>query len=146
MNLFIVLIAIAIICCIAYLIVKKIEQVKQKEKEKMEKQKRQREYEKRQNSYYNMLSNIYDDLPIQTLNQAYELLDEMLFYRPPAKLGYIRAIGKEQTANWWEAREKFLKLINPNRKYLWKNGKENSSAPVWEELDMKYIKNLLNRR
>lgn len=145
MKILIILIVIVIIVYITYSIVKAIKQ-HQAEKAKMLEQEWQRTQEKRRNIYYNNLPHIYDNLSTQTLRQVYKLLNNMIYYRPPANGKTFVPLDKESCKVWSEEREKLLALINPNGRYLWKDISDGMNAPLWEELDLKYVKNLLNRR
>lgn len=150
MKILIILIVIVIIVYITYSIVKAIKQ-HQAEKAKMleqelKEQEWQRTQEKRRNIYYNNLPHIYDNLSTQTLRQVYKLLNNMIYYRPPANGKTFVPLDKESCKVWSEEREKLLALINPNGRYLWKDISDGMNAPLWEELDLKYVKNLLNRR
>lgn len=150
MKLFIALIIIVFAVCITYLIVKTIKQhqaeKEKKLKEELKEQEWQRTQEKRRNIYYNNLPYIYDNLSTQTLRKACQLLDNMVYYNPPKNDRTFVPLDKEQINNWSEEREKLLMLINPNGKYLWKDISNSMNAPLWEELDLKHVKSLLDRR
>lgn len=70
----------------------------------------------------------------------------MVYYNPPKNDRTFVHLDKEKINNWSEEREKLLMLINPNGKYLWKDISNSMNAPLWEELDLKYVKSLLDRR
>lgn len=65
---------------------------------------------------------------------------------------YFRNSSKAHTnisileERWADAKEEFIKLINPNEKYLWKTSSETMKDPLWYDLDLKYIENLLNKK
>lgn len=65
---------------------------------------------------------------------------------------YFRNSSKAHTnisileERWADAKEEFIKLINPNEKYLWKTSSETMKDPLWYDLELKYIENLLNKK
>lgn len=137
---------VAIPIWIVVAIIKEIKQIrteeKEEQKEKLKEQERRRSLEKRRNAYYNNLHNIYDNLSIQTLRRVHSLLSNMVMFSPQP---FSRA-DEEQLNIWAESRKEFLKLINPYEKCLWKTSYDSSYIPIWAELDLKYVYNLLNKR
>ena len=90
-------------------------------------------------------------MSIIKLETVYHLLDVMNdnsnqhkeYFNNPSKRYTNIGILEER---WADAREEFIKLINPNEKHLWKTSSENSTYPIWYELDLKYIENLLSKK
>lgn len=150
MKLFILLIAITVIVYITYTIVKAIKKNRAEKEKRLEKELKEQEwqktYQERRNIYYNSLPNIYNNLSTQTLRQAYKLLDNMIYYRPISNNRTFAPLDKESCMAWHEEKEKFLALINPNGRYLWKDISNSMNDPLWYDLDWKYVKNLLHRR
>lgn len=159
MELFLnVLLNLIIAAVVIWVVVSIVEEIKESkaEKEKRKKERLARELrlkkrEKGRQAYYNNLPIIYDGLSTQTLIEAYHLLVDLNQWKeslrdyehnrtviPGEK---VRLEGK-----WFEARQKFTDFINPNDKYLWKTDTENMKAPLWIDLDIKYVYQLLNKR
>ncbi len=149
---------IALIAFIAFIIWLTVSDIKdkviekKKKKEEMLKKQRIEEWKKKsRNDYYSKLPNVYDHLSTQTLKKAYQLLETANISRPSFRdTGEVRRYA---LADWYDNQQAFLSLVNPDRKPLWysysyfptpKIGK--SSKPQWEDLDLKYMRNLLNKR
>lgn len=150
-DILISLIIVGFVIFIVYLIFDAIKESineKEKAKQKMLEDKKSKErIDKDRQVYYNNLPHIYDDLSTQTLKNAYTLLDIIVRCRNPYEnIGVFVPMSKETLNVWSESEEKFVNLINPNGEKKWKNINGSSEKPSWEDLDLKYVKNLLNRR
>lgn len=153
-DILISLIIVGFVIFIVYLIFDAIkesinekEKVKQKKQKMLEDKKSKESLDKDRQVYYNNLPYIYDNLSTQTLKNAYALLDIIVRCRNPYEnIGVFVPMSKETLNVWYESEEKFVNLINPNGEKKWKNFNGSSEKPSWEDLDLKYVKNLLNRK
>lgn len=155
MNLFTILVIFAVLFCIIYLISKKIHQMQikrefeeeKRRKEELKRREQERDKQERRNMYYKSLPNIYNNLSVQTLSKASKLLENLVYYdKNKGDIFHWVNVDMEMLDREREEERNFLKLINPNGKKLWMINDEYWENPLWYDLDLQYIKNLLNRR
>ena len=159
MNLFTILVIFAVLFCIIYLISKKIHQMQikrefeeeKRRKEELKRREQERDKQERRNMYYKSLPNIYNHLSTQMLRKSYQLLmntdkchKSLRDYEHRCKT--IPGEHARLCEAWCEASDELVAFINPTRKKLWMVNDEYSDKPLWYDLDLQYIKNLLNRR
>lgn len=150
--LIILIIAVFVIWIVVSIIQEIKESLDKKEKAKQQQldiEQRQEKRTKDRQIYYNNLNNVYDNLSKLKLESAYHLLESIndnskqyreYFDNPKKKHTNIGIIEEKLAVD----KGKFIKLINPNEMHLWKTSSDVMKNPLWYDLDLKYIENLLN--